>query len=352
MFDRSVPLVGFHTRINDHEAIDGLLRLIREGLAPVGMNTLILEMHYAFRCFPAYSMGTITYEDARRVADECEKHGIRLVPLLPCLGHQSIHGKQRAIPYPLLQAHPEFLERQGVPPDAEWPDFAMHSWCASDDGIYRYIFPMMDEMAEACRAQAVHVGLDEIFDIALCDKCAGKTPAELYARTVKILHDHLTEKGLDMMIWGDRLLDAKAMGYSMWEADRFDMHPAIHRKDEVTRDIIVCDWHYDWHSAGYPSVETLIREGFFTVPSFFFSVENAKHFWLHALEAHYLGNRYGWPGKLGGLLCTNWRALDDEGVDAMLAGIRGEASPAPDRSEYGVGQVIGQVVPKGKFLRK
>ena len=107
------------------------------------------------------------------------------------------------------------------------------------------------------------------------------------------------------MMWGDRLLDAQTMDYSLWEGDRFGIHPALHRKDEVTRDIIICDWHYEWHSAGYPSVETLIREGFTVIPSFFRSADNAAHFWLHALEAQYLKKRYGWPGTLGGMLFTN-----------------------------------------------
>ena len=89
MFDRSIPFIGFHTIIKAHESVDALIKLINEGLAPNGFNTLILEMRYAFRCFPEFSTGTITYEDAGRIADVCEQHGIRLVPLPPCLSHQS-----------------------------------------------------------------------------------------------------------------------------------------------------------------------------------------------------------------------------------------------------------------------
>ena len=343
MFDRSIPLIGFHTIIKAHESVDALIRLIDEGLAPNGFNTVILEMRYAFRCFPEFSTGGITYEDAGRIADACEKHGIRLVPLLPCLSHQS--AGPRSVPYPLFKHHPELLERQGVVEGTDWPDFVLHSWCASNDDVYQYIFPMIDEMAEATRAQAFHIGMDELFDVAVCPKCKEKTPAELYARTIKILHDLLAQKGLDTMIWGDRLLDAQKMGYSMWEGDRFDIHPAIHRKDEVTRDIIVCDWHYEWHSAGYPSVETLVREGFFTVPSFWRDEKNAAHFWLHALEAQYLANRNGWAGKLGGMLCTNWSALTEESADNMLAAMRGE--DRGDAIGANIGRVIREVAPKG-----
>ena len=349
MLDRSIPMKGFHTIITAHESVDALIRLIEEGLVPLGYNTLIAEMRYAFRCFPEYATGTLTFEDARRISDVCIAHHIRLIPLLPCFGHQS--HTSRSVPYPLFQAHPELLEVQDVDPSLEWPDFVLHSWCASNDAVYDYIFPMIDELIDACRAEAFHVGLDEIFDIAVCPLCKGKDPAALYARTVKILHDHLAEKGVDTMIWGDRLLDSLKMGYSMWEGDRFGIHPALHRKDEVTRDIIVCDWHYEWHSAGYPSVETLMEEGFFVVPSVWRSAENAKHFWLHALEAKYLGKRYDWSGKLGGFLCTNWSALNAEQVDNMLSAIRKESPKTPDAPGYTIGEVLWEMAEKGSTLR-
>ena len=332
MFDRSIPMRGFHTTIAKRESIDAMIRLIDEGLAPLGYNTLVFEMRYAFRCFPEYATGAITFQDARRVAGACAAHGIRLVPLLPCLSHQSNHGGPRGLPYPLFQAHPELLEVQGIPYDIDWPDFALHSWCASNDKVYDYILPMIDDMIDACRAEAFHIGMDELFDVAMCPECSKQTPDALFARAVQKLHDYLAAKGIDTMMWGDRLLDAQKMGYSMWEADRFGIHPALHR-------------------AGYPSVEALMREGFFTVPSVFHSAENAQHLWLHALEAHYLGNRYGWPGKLGGYLCTNWRALDAEQVDNMLAGIAGKPAPAGDAPGHAVGEVIARMAEKGSVLK-
>ena len=234
--------------------------------------------------------------------------------------------------------------------DLTWPDFCLHSWCASNDDIYQYVFPMIDEMAEACRADAVHIGMDELFDVAMCPRCKGKSPAALYARTIKILHDHLKEKNLDTMIWGDRLLNSLKMGYSMWEGDRFGVYPALDMENEVTRDLIICDWHYDWHSAGYPSVETFIEKGFFVVPSVYKSGENACHLWLHALEAHYLGKRYGWPGRLGGMLFTNWHPLNDAIADGMLKGMNGEAG---DTNAFGadVGNAIFMTRPRLDVLK-
>ena len=127
------------------------------------------------------------------------------------------------------------------------------------------------------------------------------------------------------------------------------MHPALHMADQVTRDIIICDWHYDLHSAGYPSVETFIKEGFFVLPSVFHVAENALHFWTHALEAQYLSRRYGWPGKLGGLICTNWTPLDDAYVDNLLKAMAGE--PAGDGLDAMVGGVIRALEPKAAKFR-
>ena len=347
MFDRSIPVIGFHTLLAAHEGVGSLIRLIEEGLAPRGFNTLIAEMRFSFRCFPEYSSGTITYEDASRLADVCEKHGIRLIPLLPCLGHQS--DSPAGTPLPLLRDHPEFMETPDIDPNAAWPEIYHHSWCASNDDIYHYIFPMIDEIAEATRATAFHVGLDEVFDIAMCPRCKDKSPAELFARTVRILHDHLAERGLDMLMWGDRLLDSLKMGYQMWEGDRFGMHPALHMDDQVTRDIIICDWHYDWHSAGYPSVETFIKEGFFVLPSVFHIAENAVHFWTHALEAQYLTRRYGWKGQLGGMIFTNWTPLDDVYVDNLLSAMNG--GEAGDGLDAKVGQVIRALEERARKFR-
>ncbi len=352
--DTTRPFVGFHTRFADHEAVDSLLRLVDEGLAPMGFNHLMLEFNpgYAYRCFPEFSTGTVTYEDCVRIREHCKEKGITIIPLFQCLSHQADH--MSATPsgaWPLLDSHPEFMETPDVPANASWPQFYTHSWCASNDDIYQYVFPMMDEIAEACGATTVHIGLDEVFDIGEpgCPRCHGKDKAALFARTVKILHDHLAERGIQTMMWGDRLLNAEALGYQMWEADKFGMWTAFDRADEVTRDIVICDWHYDLHDHGYPSVGQFMQAGFDVIPSFGADEKQAAHFWHYALEYLYLGNKFGWPGHVRGLLCTHWTALTAEGVDALLAGIRQEHPYDPDRRD--VGRVIAKVVPAGKHMR-
>jgi hypothetical protein len=151
------------------------------------------------------------------------------------------------------------------------------------------------------------------------------------------------------MMWGDRLLNAEKLGYQMWEADKFGIYPAFDREDEVTRDIIICDWHYDMHDHGYPSVGQFMQAGFDVIPSLGADEKQASHFWFYAIEYLYLGNKFGWKGSMLGLLATQWKPLDAEGVDRLLAGIRKETAYDPEVRD--VGRVIAKIVPAGKFLR-
>src|ERR1051325_10260957 len=75
-----------------------------------------------------------------------------------------------------------------------------------------------DELADAFDANAFHAGMDEVFIIGseFCPRCKGKDPAKLFAKAVNDLQTHIVdERKLQMLIWGDRLLDAKALDYSL-----------------------------------------------------------------------------------------------------------------------------------------
>lgn len=346
--------VGFHTRIGDKNAVDGLLRLVENGLAPMGFNALIVELNpgYRYKCYPEYSTGTLDADDATRIKATCDKHGIEVIPLFQCLSHQcALMGGEA---WPLLKDHPEFCEQQKYIGGADWPNIYCHSWCASNDGIYDYIFPMMDEVIEAFGAKTLHIGIDEVFEIGEeeCDLCRGKDKADLLVRTVDIIENHLNEKGIKVMMWGDRLLNARAMGYNMWEGDVFGMYPAFER---ISRDIVITDWHYDLHSGGYPSVGQFMEGGFTTIASFGADEKQATHFWKHCLEYIYLGNKLRWQGTLAGMLFTQWAPLTNEIADGILAGIKGEK---PEDGEIWatapkhIGNGIAAIVPKGKHFRK
>ena len=341
--DRDSRMLAFHTRIHAREAGEPLCRFLEKGLAPLGFNTLILELNpgYTYRCFPEFSTGTLCKEDIRRILQCCREYGIRLLPLFQCLSHQSDYGGK---PWPLYQKHPHLLERPGVPYNAKWPEIYCHSWCCSKKEIYDYIFPMLDEVIEDFETDTVHIGMDEVFDIGEddCPECRGKDKALLFAETVKTIHEHLEQKGVRTLMWGDRLLDASKMHYQMWEADRFGIYKAMEDRERISRQIGITDWHYDRHPHGYPSVDRFLEEGFTVFPSVFMDPEQAGHMLGYMVEAEYIAEKLHYPGKIGGVLCTHWDAFDEERMQHLLKGIRQE-DPDDNNTSYFVGQVLAKV---------
>ena len=147
----------------------------------------------------------------------CRQNGIRLIPLFNCLGHQSwaTHTGE------LLKKHPEFDETPHVPADNK--GIYCREWCPSNPDVNPAVFALLNELLDAFDADALHVGMDEVFLIGNenCPRCKGKDVGELFAGVVDAGHKHLVEdKGVEMLMWGDRLLDSGKFSYGTWEQAR------------------------------------------------------------------------------------------------------------------------------------
>src|SRR5437879_5770543 len=83
---------GVHVMAPGPQEMPLLKRAILEALVPLGVNTLIFEVDYDFE-FQSHPElrgdRPLTRENARDLAALCRDHGIRLIPLFNCLGHQS-----------------------------------------------------------------------------------------------------------------------------------------------------------------------------------------------------------------------------------------------------------------------
>lgn len=299
---KPAELRGFHLRFGSHEEVPALKRVISGALAPLGVNTLVLECNTSlvFGSHPEVSGGTLTAEDARELAALCREHGIRLIPLFECLGHQGWGGASNS----LLRAHPEFDESPEVPQSARWPEIYCRSWCPRHPDVLPLVFDLLDELLGAFEADAMHVGLDEVFTLAheTCPRCQGLDRAELFAETTRALHAHLVGKrGKTMLMWADRLIDAKGLGYDLWEGDTLGTFRAL---EAIPTDIVLCDWHYERREA-YPSVPLFLERGFTVWPCAWRHPEAALDFWQAAQrDAAALGAEE----RLPGMLVTGWNA--------------------------------------------
>ncbi|MCF7973184.1 MAG: hypothetical protein K9N55_05185 [Phycisphaerae bacterium] len=108
--------------------------------------------------------------------------------------------------------------------------------------------------------------MDEVFLIGSehSPSTKGKDPAPILAKAINDLHRHLVKRrGVDMLMWGDRLIDGQVYKYGDWESANNGTAPAI---DLISKDIIICDWHYTLRES-YPSVKMFADQGFRVWPS-------------------------------------------------------------------------------------
>ena len=299
-------------------------RLVTEVLAPMGINVLILEVDYGFQyqSHPELECRGITKDQARELTQLCRKHGIRLIPLFNCLGHQSWAGNTSA----LLKKYPQFDETPHVPQDNK--GIYCREWCPSHPEVNKIVFDLLDELIDAFDADALHAGMDEVFLIGdeKCPRCKGKDVGDLFARVVNELHRHLVEeKDVEMLIWGDRLLDAATFPYGKWEASATGSHRAV---DLIPKDVIVCDWHYG-RREDYPSVRFFQQKGFRVLPSTWKNPDGAVALIRNA--------RKDATDRMLGTLFTGWSAGGNgeylfaaltgrDGVDEKTAGKRMETA--------------------------
>lgn len=246
--DQVLPVRGFCIGAPGPRHVEPFIEFIDRELAPRKVNVLILRVdyNYAYESHPELRDGQpLSKADVERLVKACQTHGIRVIPQINLLGHQSWAGTTGN----LLRKYPEFDETPHVkmPAAYKWPNpdgLYCKSYCPLHPKVHEVVFALVDEVCEAFQADAFHAGMDEVFYLGddKCPRCAGRNKAELFAGEVRKIQEHLGQKGRRLWMWGDRLLDGKTTGLGMWEASLNDTHPAI---DLIPKDVMICDWHYE-----------------------------------------------------------------------------------------------------------
>ena len=244
----TLPVQGLAIEAPKPANLDRFLAFIEEELVPAHFNLLILRVdwNYAFETHPELrDPDPLTKADVQRMVALCRKHGIRLVPQINLLGHQS----WATTTYALLREYPQFDETPSVKTEnyGPWPNadsLYCKSYCPLHPEVHDVVFAVVDELCDAFESDAFHAGMDEVFYIGMdeCPRCKGHDRSELFAGEVTLIRNHLAEKGRQLMIWGDRLLDGKTTGLGEWEASGNDTWRAI---DLIPKDVFICDWHYE-----------------------------------------------------------------------------------------------------------
>ena len=257
---QSFPVRGIHLAAPQPDEIALAERFIREALPKEGVNTLVLELNYRYQFSKhpeVVDANALSPDDLKHLATASRTAGVRLIPMINLLGHQSWAKNT----FGLLRGHPEFDETPGKYPANE--GIYCRSYCPLHPQLHGVIFDLMDELLDVTGANAFHVGMDEVFLLGEddCPRCKGKNKAELFAGEVRALRDHLAAANRTMWIWGDRFIDGETTGIGKWEASANGTAAALRA---VPKDIVISDWHYE---VAHPTALYFALEGFRVVSS-------------------------------------------------------------------------------------
>lgn len=249
--DEVLPVRGICLSSPKPEKVDQFVKFIKEELVPLKVNTLVIliDYGYKFKSHPELiGENALSNQDVKKIVKACKEGGIRIIPQINLLGHQSWFQQVG----PLLKAYPQFNETPHVPTtggsgELKWPnEWGLYclSYCPLHPDVHNVVFDAIDEMLEAFEANAFHAGMDEVFYLGddKCPRCQGMDKAELFAGEVTKVRNHLAQKNIELWIWGDRLLDGRTTGIGLWEASYNNTHRAI---DMIPKDVVINDWHYE-----------------------------------------------------------------------------------------------------------
>jgi type 1 glutamine amidotransferase len=246
--DQAFPIRGFAIAAPSTNQLEAFLAFIREELAPRRVNTLILRVDYNYQYTSHPELKDprgLAREDVKKLVAACRAGGIRIIPQINLLGHQSWAASLGN----LLRQYPEFDETPWVkmPAKYSWPNpdkLYCKSYCPLHPKVHEVVFALVDEICEAFETDAFHAGMDEVFYLGedRCPRCSGRSPSELFAGEIQLIRNHLNQRGRKLWIWGDRLLDGRSTGLGEWEASLNHTEAAI---DLIPKDVVICDWHYE-----------------------------------------------------------------------------------------------------------
>ncbi|MBQ8599816.1 MAG: family 20 glycosylhydrolase [Clostridia bacterium] len=229
----------------------------------------------------------LTQNEVREIIAFCRAHGIEVYPEVPLMSHADY----------ICLAHREIAERQDDP----WPD----TYCPNHPDTYKIVFDILEEVIEVFEPKVVNIGHDELYTAAVCPRCKGQYPHELYARDITRIYDWLKERGIRTMMAGEKLLpvvtpEGRLVGGAggpdrkAGKKSKEDLPVLFYCQYMLPKDIIMLNWYgrfgiqydYVYHTHGYPVVYANMY------------VPQLPH-WRHRIEL----------GVKGGT-CANWGSND------------------------------------------
>ncbi|MCX7008519.1 MAG: family 20 glycosylhydrolase [Kiritimatiellaeota bacterium] len=225
--------------------------------------------------------------EARRLVGIARSMGMEIIPMFNCWGHATAcrikYGR-----HVVLDQNP--LLAPLFEPDG-W------TWCLTNPRTQALLRSVCDELCEfAGPGQYFHIGCDEAYSHATCDRCRPTDHVKLFADHVNSLAAHLEQRGRRAIMWGDPLLERGKWpaGFSANGSPDLPTHLAL---NTLSKKILIADWHYDVTKGDVPTLKHFREHSFETLACPWNSLAN-----IRTLTKAAAANQ-------SGLLMTTWHHL-------------------------------------------
>lgn len=226
-------------------------------------------------------------EDAGKLVAIARDMGMEVIPMFNSWGHATAsrikHGR-----HVVLDQNPRLAPL--FEPDG-W------TWCLTNERSQALIRSICDELIEfSGPGHYFHIGCDEAYSHATCDRCRKTDRVKLFADHVNNLAAHIEKRGRRAIMWGDPLLERAKWpsGFSANGSPALPTHLAL---DQISRKILIADWHYNVSSGDIPTLAHFRGKGFQVLACPWNSLGN-----IRALARAAVANE-------GGFLMTTWHHL-------------------------------------------
>ena len=227
--------------------------------------------------------------------------GIEVVPELKLLTHQE---KLFQVKYPDLM-------------------FNSTTYNPLNDKTYQRVFAILDEIIDVVNPRFISIGHDELAGNSVASKRKWlhhdeeMLPVALFLLDVLKVYNYLKKKNIETWMWGDMLIAPHEFPtmHSRHLHGSADGYGKTLR-DQLPRDIVICDWHYFDDQTEFPSLSTMKNEGFRVIGSTWKKEKTIRNFSQYAAQH----NAYG-------MMATTWFHVQRKEWDVIkrIIEVSGEA---------------------------
>lgn len=194
-----------------------------------GYNTIVLYLEASVRTSVTSFIDadkSYSLEELKDIVSYMESIGLDVIPAFENMFHM-----ERFFIYKELEDLSELTDERAQGRKLSAPPYTRGSaGCVTNPKLREFTDAYIREVCSVFHSRYVHMGMDEIFEFAECDRCqqvlaSGKTKKDLFYDLIMHNYELVRSLGREMLMWDDF----------------FEYYDVVER---LPRDIIFCNWNY------------------------------------------------------------------------------------------------------------